>query len=110
MREAVDGMEIKGWNLGMVWFVPDAIVGGVADEAWDTLARLLDRLVSAMPIEAAPNFTAPIAAAHALLALRQERSSTANRDAAREALAAIAGVGAPYGFAPLRDRLQAALA
>jgi hypothetical protein len=94
----------------MVWFVPDAVVGCVEIEAWDTLERLLERLRAAMPLEPAPYFTAPLEAARALLAMQRDGSSPGNHDAARAALAAIVASGATRAFAPLRERLQAALA
>jgi class 3 adenylate cyclase/tetratricopeptide (TPR) repeat protein len=105
--EAVEGMELKTWNLGMVWFVPDAVIGCVEAEAWDTLGRLLDRLAPAMPPEPVIFFTAPTEAAHALLALRHDGGSPQSRSAARAALAAIAASGAVHSLAPLRDRLAA---
>src|SRR5262249_51396756 len=89
LRQAIDGMEIKTWNMGMVWFVPDSVVGSVELEAWDTLGRLLDRLAPALPAEPAPFFTAPVQAAHALLAMRRDGGAPENREAARAALAAI---------------------
>jgi tetratricopeptide (TPR) repeat protein len=107
-REAVDQMEIKTWHLGMVWFLPDAVAGCVEAKAWDTLARLLDRLAPAMPPEPVIFFTAPVEAARALLALRHD-GSPENRDAARTALAAIAATGAAHSFAPIREALLAAL-
>ena len=103
-------MEFKSWNLGMVWFLPDAVLGCVEAEAWDTLARLLDRLAPAMPPE-------PVHLLHGADrggAARCWRCATTvarpqNREAARAALAAIAASGATHTFAPLRDQLAAAL-
>jgi class 3 adenylate cyclase/tetratricopeptide (TPR) repeat protein len=109
LQQAIDGMDMKTWNMGMVWFVPDSVVGCVELEAWETLSRLLDRLAPAMPAEPAVYFSAPVQAAHALLALRRDGGTPANRDAARAALAAIVASGAVHSYAPLRERLQAAL-
>jgi class 3 adenylate cyclase/tetratricopeptide (TPR) repeat protein len=109
LREAVDGMQIGAWNLGMVWFVPDSLTACVEAQAWDTLGRLVDRLASAMPPEPAVFFTAPYEAARALLAMRQDGASPENRAAARAALAAVTDARAPYFFAPLREHLRAAL-
>ena len=110
LLEAVEKWEFKDWNMGMVWFLPDAVAGCAEADAWDTLARLLDRLAPAMPPEPVIFFTAPVQAARALLALRHDADAPENRDAARAALAAIAASGAAHSFAPLRDRLTAALA
>ena len=75
LLEAVDTWEFKAWNMGMVWFLPDAVSGCVEADAWDSLARLLDRLAPAMPPEPVIFFTAPVQAARALLALRHDGSS-----------------------------------
>jgi class 3 adenylate cyclase/tetratricopeptide (TPR) repeat protein len=109
LREAVDGMEIESWNMGMVWFMPDAVVGCVEAEAWDTLGRLLDRLAPAMPPESVPFFAAPFEAAHALLAMRRDGTSPEHRAAARAALGALTATATPYYFIPLREHLEAAL-
>jgi class 3 adenylate cyclase/tetratricopeptide (TPR) repeat protein len=109
LQQGIERMEIKSWHMGLVWFLPDAVVGCVELDAWDLLGRLLDRLATAEPAEPAPYFTAPVQAARALLAMRRDGAAPENRDAARAALAAIVASGARCSYASLHERLEAAL-